>query len=182
MTLIALLRGINVGGRKAVRMADLVTLMHSLHAANVRSYLQSGNLVFDHDLAAPEEPSRRIERAIKRKLGLDVSVIIRTAEEMRSIVASNPLLKWPEIDVEKLHVTFLKDIPSVPDTSYFDKVKDRDEQVRIKGREVYLYCPNGYGRTKLTNLAIEKKLGTASTTRNWRTVKALAEMSKGSKS
>jgi uncharacterized protein (DUF1697 family) len=182
MTSIALLRGINVGGKKAVRMADLVALMHSLHAANVRSYLQSGNVVFDHDRAAPAELSRSMERAIKRKFGLDVSVIVRTAEEMQSIVSDNPLLQTQGIDAERLQVTFLKDIPQNPDVSYFEAVKDARELLRIHGKEIYLFCPDGYGRTKLSNQAFEKKLGATATTRNWKTVKVLGEMSKGSQS
>jgi uncharacterized protein (DUF1697 family) len=178
MTSIALLRGINVGGKNTVRMAGLTALLQSLHFTNVRSYLQSGNIVLDHDRAGPHAVSRAIEQAINRKFHLDVTVIVRTAEELRSLVAGNPLLDTPKIDKEKLHVTFLKDAPQKPDLSYFEAVKDAQEQLRIKGKEVFLYCPNGYGRSKLSNQAFEKKLGVTATTRNWKTVNALAEMIK----
>jgi uncharacterized protein (DUF1697 family) len=176
MTSIALLRGINVGGKKTVRMAELTSLLQSLHFTHVRSYLQSGNLVFDHDRAGPSALSRIIEQAISRKFGLDVMVIIRTAEELRSLISGNPLLDTPKIDKEKLHVTFLKDAPQKPDVSYFEAVKDAGELLRIKGKEVFLYCLNGYGRSKLSNQAFEKKLGATATTRNWKTVNALASL------
>jgi uncharacterized protein (DUF1697 family) len=176
MTSIALLRGINVGGKNTVRMAELVSLLQSLHFANVRSYLQSGNFVFDHGRAGPSALSDGIEQAISQKFGFDVKVIVRTAEELRSLISGNPLLDMPEIDREKLHVTFLKDTPVKPDISYFEAIKEPKERLRIKGKEVFLYCPNGYGRSKLTNQAFEKKQGVAATTRNWKTVNALAEM------
>lgn len=178
MTFIALLRGINVGGKNTVRMADLTSLLQSLHFTNIRSYLQSGNFIFDHDRAGPSAVSRAIEQAISRKFGLDVKVIVRSAEKLRSLISGNPLLNRPKIDEEKLHVTFLKDAPQKPDISYFVRVKDARELVYLKGREVFLYCPNGYGRSKLTNQAFEKKLGVTATTRNWNTACALAEMVK----
>jgi uncharacterized protein (DUF1697 family) len=178
MTSIALLRGINVGGKNTVRMAELVSLLQSLHFANVSSYLQSGNFVFDHNRAGPSALSDGIEQAISQKFGFDVKVIVRTAEELRSLILGNPLLGMPKIDKEKLHVTFLKEAPQKPDISYFEEVKDAEELLRIKGKEVFLYCPNGYGRSKLTNQAFEKKLSTVATTRNWKTVNALAEMVK----
>jgi uncharacterized protein (DUF1697 family) len=178
MTSIALLRGINVGGKNTVRMAELVSLLQSLHFTNVRSYLQSGNFVFDYNRAGPSALSHAIEQAISMKFGLDVKVIVRTAEELRSLISGNPLLDTPKIDKEKLHVTFLMDAPQKSDISYFEAAKDPEEQLRIKGKEVFLYCPNGYGRTKLSNQAFEKKLGATATTRNWKTVNALAEMIK----
>jgi uncharacterized protein (DUF1697 family) len=177
MTSIALLRGINVGGKTAVRIVDLTSLLQSLRFTNIRPYLQSGNFVFDHDRAGPSALSIAIEHAITRKFGLDVKVIIRTAEELRRLISGNPLLDTPKIDKQKLHVTFLKDAPQKPDISYFEAVKDPRELFRIKGKEVYLYCPNGYGRSKLSNQAFEKNLGTAATTRNWNTVNALIKLS-----
>jgi uncharacterized protein (DUF1697 family) len=178
MTSIALLRGINVGGKNTVRMAGFTALLQSLHFTNVRSYLQSGNFIFDHGHASPSAISRLIEQAISRKFGMEVKVITRTAEELQTLISGNPLLDMPKIDKEKLHVTFLKDAPQKPDLSYFEAVKDAQEQLRIKGNEVFLYCPNGYGRSKLSNQAFEKKLGVTATTRNWKTVNALAEMIK----
>jgi uncharacterized protein (DUF1697 family) len=176
MTSIALLRGINVGGKNTVKMADLASLLQSLNFTHVRPYLQSGNVVFEHGRAGPSALSRTIEQAISRKFRLDVKVIVRTAEELRRLISGNHLLDTPKIDKEKLHVTFLKDAPQKPDISYFETVKDAEEQLRIKGKEVFLYCPKGYSKSKLTNQAFEKKLGATATTRNWKTVNALAEL------
>jgi uncharacterized protein (DUF1697 family) len=172
---IALIRGINVGGQKRVGMADLVQLCQSLGFTNVRTYLQSGNVLFGSPDGDPGRLSAMVGEKMSRELGFPVKVILRTSKEFRRIIASNPLAQEGR-EADKLHVTFLSDFsPEVVRESMM-KGNDGPDRYVIAGREVYLYCPDGYGRTKFSNTFFEKKLGVAATTRNWKTVNALAEM------
>jgi uncharacterized protein (DUF1697 family) len=175
---ISLLRGINVGGQKRLGMADLVQLCTSLGFDNVRTYLQSGNVLFESPYGDPGRLSAMVGENISRKFGFPVKVIIRTSEELRRIILNNPLAK-EGLDADKQHVTFLSDIPSEEVRGSMMKGKDSEDRYVIVGREVYLSCPNGYGRTKFSNTFFEKKLGVSATTRNWKTVNTLAEMAEG---
>jgi uncharacterized protein (DUF1697 family) len=176
-TFISILRGINVGGQKKIRMEDLKSLYEELRFREVTTYIQSGNVIFKTsiNLSIPEI-SEKIEKAIGRKYNFHVPVIIRTIEEMNHILSSNPFLKGKGIDMEKLHVTFLGKEPDpiqVEQTLKFDFPIDR---FQIIGKEVYLYCPGGYGNTKLSNTFFENKLKVQATTRNWKTVGRLTEL------
>ncbi len=182
---IAILRGINVGSGRKVPMADLKKLCESLGLKNVQTYIQSGNLVFE--LAQPEpiaELEVRLQKAYSETFGFEIPVLIRTAEEWAESIARNPFLKEENTDIDRLHLTCLKELPS---PELLEKIRtfqylparqahgepDRDE---IIGREVFVYCANGYGKTKFTNSFFESKLKTLATTRNWRTVMKLNEM------
>lgn len=175
---IALLRGINVGGQKRVGMADLVELCRSLGFGNVRTYLQSGNVLFE----SPDEKtawlSATVSEKISEKFGFPVKVIMRSSGELRRIITDNPLAK-EGMNVDKLHVTFLSDVPSGDIRERMMKGEDGPDRYMIVGREAYLSCPDGYGRTKFSTTFFEKKLGVAATTRNWKTVNTLAEMAGG---
>jgi len=176
-TFISILRGINVSGQKKILMADLKALYQSLNFEDVSTYIQSGNVVFK----APEnsngkELARKIEAAISGKYNFHVPIIIRTAAEMENILAVNPFLKDASIDPEKLHVTFLEEIP---DQKNLESIKDfhsPPDQFVVISREVFLHCPDKYGETKLSNKFFENKLKVAATTRNWKTVNKLSEM------
>ena len=172
---IALLRGINVGGQKRIAMTDLTQLFTSLGLNNVRTYLQSGNVLFESQDGDPGRLSAMISENISAKFGFSVNVILRTSDELRRIILANPFAK-EGLDADKYHVTFLSDIPSEEFPKSTMKGKDVPDRYVIIGREVYLFCPDGYGRTKFSNTFFEKKLGVFSTTRNWKTVNALAEM------
>ena len=111
-----------------------------------------------------------------RDFGFSVPVLLRTSKEMELAVERNPFLQDPAIDHSKLHVTFLMDAPPVLALERLQPLAVKPEQLRIIGREIYLYCPNGYGNTKLSNTAVEKKLAVAATTRNWTTTKTLVAM------
>lgn len=173
---ISMLRGINISGQKKVRMAELQRLYATLGLANVQTYVQSGNVIFD----SPEPDTTRlkelIEAQIEAAFGYQVSVFIRDAEDFRRIIDGNPFLNQRNEDPDKLHVTFLYRSPS---PAAWDALKipesETDEFARGE-EEIYLFCPNGYGRTKLSNSFFERKLGVPATTRNWRTVNALYEM------
>ena len=170
---IALLRGINVSGHKIMRMEALRACFEGLGFQKVRTYVQSGNVVFEAGKELAGELSNKIGKCILSEFGFPVSIVVRTAEEMENVVRDNPFLKEPGIDHSKLHVTFLS--AAAPNSAAKDlkPLALNSEQYRIKGREIYLYCPEGYGRTKLSNNAIEKKLGLEATTRNWKSVNAL---------
>jgi uncharacterized protein (DUF1697 family) len=155
-----------------------VQLCTSLGFDNVRTYLQSGNVLFESLDQDPGRLSSKISENISAKFGFSVNVILRTSDELRRIILANPFEK-EGLDADKYHVTFLSDIPSEEFPG--SKVKGEagpDRYVTI-GREIYLFCPDGYGRTKFSNTFFEKKLGVFATTRNWKTVNALAEMAEG---
>jgi uncharacterized protein (DUF1697 family) len=169
-TWIAMLRGINLGSRKRVSMADLKALVEGLDADNVRTYLQSGNVVFETSRRSQSTLANAITRAIASDLGLDVVVALRSADEMARVVQDNPFGRRPG---EQLHVTFLTRTPRADDVTALVGGEYDPDDVAVKGHEVYLHCPAGYGRTRLSNDFLEKRLGVAATTRNWRTVTAL---------
>ena len=165
---LSLLRGINVAGQKKVPMVELKKLYEDLGLKSVRTYIQSGNVIFEGD--AKEE---KIEKAIFKHFGFEVKVINRSKEDLERVVKNNP---FKGCDEGRIYVTFLAE--SVED-SVIEKIQPfvaGAEKVVVAGREVYLYCPDGYGRTKLSNNLIEKKCGVAGTTRNWRTVGMLLEI------
>ena len=177
MKYIALLRGINIGRNKRIKMADLVETLELLGFKNIKTYLQSGNVIFEHDSSDIVEITENIERKISETFSFSVDVIIRTKDELESAVKDNPFISEPDIELDKLHVTFLSDIPDQKAVLNLDINKAENEKFEIIGREVYLYCPNGYARTKLKNDVFEKKLNTTATTRNWKTTNKLLELS-----
>jgi uncharacterized protein (DUF1697 family) len=170
-THIALLRGINVGGRTMVAMADLRELLTELGFVDVRTVLQSGNVVFR---STGRRTAAQLERALEaeseQRLGLRTDFLVRTAEEWRSVVARNPFREEAERDPGHLLVMFLKDTPSATAVKALDAAIAGPEIVRADGRHLYIVYPNGIGRSRLTHTLIEKKLGTRGTGRNWNTV------------
>ena len=158
--MIALLRGINVGGKSMMAMADLRDLLTKLKFENVRTILQSGNLVFD----TKKKPAD-VEALLEKELHVDV--IVRTPKEIDAIIEANPFPSEARNDPGRLVVLFLK---GTGDGKALQKViKDR-EIARGNGRQIYVYYPDGQGRSRLTNALIEKTLGTRATARNWNTV------------
>lgn len=179
MIYIALLRGINVSGQKAIKMNDLMMICDSLTFKQPSTYLQSGNIIFVYEITDPKTIANKIATAILERYNFEVSVLVRTIDEFKSIVANNPYISKLEIDIDKLHITFLSDYPKDNEVSKIEINKEDNELFMIKEREVYLYCPNGYGRTKLTNQTFERKLKVITTTRNWKTTCALLEIAMG---
>jgi uncharacterized protein (DUF1697 family) len=176
-TFVALMRGINVSGQKIIKMERLRETFEEMGFSRVRTYLQSGNVVFDSSKRSTQSFSKKIEEKIRDDFGFSVPLVLRTSGEMKQIAAENPFLKEAGIDQSKLHVTFLSEIPAKTALGKIGSLDASHDQFQAKGREIYLYCPNGYGRTKLSNNAIEKLLRVHTTTRNWKSVNALAEMS-----
>lgn len=157
-------------------MTELKSLYVSLGLENVTTYIQSGNVVFYSNENNESKLTNLISDKIRKIFGYDVSVIIRSKNEWQKLMANNPFLNRNNSDIKKMHVTILSQVPEKIDTEIFDQVKYNSEEYAIRGKEIYLYFPDGYGRTKLSNNFIENKLKIAATTRNWNTVMALNEM------
>ena len=175
---IALLRGINVSGHKIIKMESLRASLTALGLAEVRTYVQSGNVIFNAPDQGLEGLARKLEQNIRETFGFDVPVFLITAKRLEEVIRQNPLARMPGIDPSKLHVTFLSGNPPKAAGELLGPLAVGAERLEVVGREVYLYCPNGYGDTKLSNTAIEKKLSVGATTRNWKTVNTLLEMAR----
>jgi len=174
-TNVAMLRGVNVGARNKLNMNDLTALFVALGHRSVVTYIQSGNVVFDSRSTRAESLVRGIEDRLLHDCDLQVAVLLRTKDELGTVVRSNPFLR-AGADPARLHVTFLADIPDgglVRTVEAFDGTPD---ELCVRGREVFLHCPTGYGNTKLNNGFLERKLQATATTRNWKTVTKLVEL------
>jgi len=170
-----MLRGINLGAHKKVPMPALKALYESLNFKNVSTYIQSGNVVFEHDESL-EGLALKLEQKIAEHFGFEVPVILRTLAEMQAVSKENPFLKDATVEAAQLHVTFLAE---GPEQVLLDKIQSfsaAPDEFRMVGKTIYLHCPNGYGRTKLTNNFFEQKLKLTATTRNWKTVNELTNM------
>jgi uncharacterized protein (DUF1697 family) len=168
---IALLRGINVGGNM-LKMDRLREIFAGLGLADVKTYLQSGNVLFTAN-EKPQVLADMIEKQIGRETRLPVSAIIRTPAQLKRVIAANPFLEGAGANGGMLHVTFLAGVASKAGLAALAKVEAGADRWHAAGSEIYLRCPDGYGRSKLNNTAIEKRLGVRATTRNWNTVTAL---------
>ena len=173
-TLIALVRGVNVGGRGRLPMAELRAALTDAGFDDVRTHLQSGNVVLD-STAARDATARRIERLIAERFGLDVTVIVRTPRELAKIAGSNPFLDEQQ-EHAKLHVVFLAEKPSARAAAGLDPERSPPDVFVLRGRELYVHYPNGSGRSKLSLAYVERTLGVRGTARNWKTVLALNDL------
>jgi uncharacterized protein (DUF1697 family) len=172
-----MLRGINVG-HKQIKMGDLQELFLALGHSEVTTYIQSGNVIFDSPVDRPSDVADGIERRITQDLGLPVKVLLRSGDQLAKILEENPFLRGGA-DPTKLHVTFLAAAPD-PAVRHSLEVKNAEpDEFRLLNQEVYLHCPQGYGRTKLNNTFWERRLGVVATTRNWNTVSKLLQLANG---
>jgi uncharacterized protein (DUF1697 family) len=171
---IALLRGINVGGNKPVKMETLREVCGKLKFCDVKTYVQSGNVVFRASEGDPVKLGRRLEDAIEKTFGHRPPVILRTAEEMRAVMARNPFAGRAGIEPAKLLVTFLHEAPGAEVRGKLLALAAPPEEMHLDGRELYLYCPNGYSKTVLPVAKVDRLL--QGTGRNWNTVTKLVEM------
>jgi uncharacterized protein (DUF1697 family) len=173
-TYIALFRGINVGGNNMLPMKELTAVLEKLGADSVKTYIQSGNAVFQHQTASASQLSSRIGTAIKENHGFEPQVFLLDLGEMEQVIASNP---FPEAESEPktLHLYFLASEPRNPDLKALDSLKQDNEQFKLTDKVFYLYAPDGIGRSKLA-ARVEKALGVAVTARNWRTVCKILEL------
>jgi uncharacterized protein (DUF1697 family) len=172
---VALLRGVNVGGRNRLPMADLSALFEEAGGREVRTHLQSGNVVFRAGAARAPRLAEAVAREIEERLGFRPPMVMRTAGELAAAARGNPFLR-PGADLATLHVAFLADRPSAARVTGLDPERSPPDELAVRGREVYLRLPNGVARTRITNAWLDTALGTTSTLRNWRTVLALVGM------
>ena len=171
-----MLRGINVSGQKIIKMDELRKIYQGAGFKNVRSYVQSGNVLFEASNDSTDQLSVQISQKILKKFGFQVKVIVKTINEMAGVVKNNPFLKEKGIDSTRLYVTFLSQVPGKVALKELDKLLSKQERFYSLGKEIYIHCPDGYGKTKFSNNNVEKTLATFATTRNWRTVMNLHEM------
>ena len=176
-THIALLRGINVGGHRSVGMTDLRNFLTKLGFDDVRSLLQSGNVVLGSRARTGAELERFLEAESVKQFGIEIDFFVRAPEEWKSMIRQNPFRKEAELDPARLVVMLLKSPPRPEDVAALQASISGKEIVRAKGRHLYAFYPDGQGRSRLTNAVIERKLGRC-TGRNWNTVLKLALLSK----
>lgn len=172
---VALLRGVNVGGKNKLPMKDLAAIFRAAECDDVRTYIQSGNVLFSASKALARRVPSAVAEAIEADFGFAVPVVLRTADELRSVAADNPFLQ-DGADPAALHVAFLAKKPTAAKAASLDPERSPPDEFAVRGKDIYLHCPNGVARTKLTNAYFDAKLGTTSTVRNWRTVLKLIEL------
>jgi uncharacterized protein (DUF1697 family) len=173
MQYLALLRGINVGGKASLPMKELSAIFAGCGACGVRTYIQSGNVIFEAD--APEPVVAQVTAEIARVYGYPGRIVLRSAAELKAAYKANPFAK-AGAPAETLHVYFLADVPDPVGVKALDPDRSPGDSFAVRGREIYLHLPNGMARTKLTNAYFDSKLKTVSTARNWNTVGKLLEM------
>jgi uncharacterized protein (DUF1697 family) len=171
---ISMLRAVNVGGTSVIKMEPLRAAYEALGFKDVRSLLQSGNVLFRSGVKDSRQLARRIKQELERKFGLEIEVVIRTLPELASIVERGPVLS-PRADLAKLLVMFLAGVPDAQGQARLVKGHKGPEMLEIRGPEVYLYYPDGVGRSKLTTAVLERHLGAMGTARNWNTLTKLVE-------
>ena len=177
-THVALLRGINVGGKNRLLMSDLSAMFAESGCEDVRTYIQSGNVVFRADPELARLVPDVIGAAIAERFGYRVPVLTRTAGQLAAIARENPFLRGGA-DAGKLHVGFLAEQPEAAAADALDPQRSPPDEYAVVGREVYFHCPLGLARTKFTTPYFESKLSTIMTVRNWRAVMRLREMTAG---
>ncbi len=174
--IISMLRGLNVGGHNKIKMDALRALYASLKLRDAQTYVQSGNVIFRTDERDVSRLTKRIEDGIERKFGFRPDVILRTAAEMKDVIAKNPFAKRRGIEPSKLLVSFLASDPGEEAREKVRQMKCDPEEMRIEGREIYIYFPNGAGQSKLPWAGLGKMLKTPGTGRNWNSVTKMMEM------
>ena len=174
-THVALLRAINVGGRNSLPMKTLTAMFDELGCRNVRTYIQSGNVVFEATDALARRVPKAIQAAVLKRAGLAVPVVTRIAAELAKLARAHAFLEKAK-DPKVLHFCFLDDAPSAERIALLDPKRSPPDEFKVIGRDIHLYLPNGVGKSKITNQYLDGKLGTVSTLRNFATVQKLLEM------
>jgi uncharacterized protein (DUF1697 family) len=174
--LISMLRAVNVGGHAKIKMEALRALYSSLKFENPQTYVQSGNVIFKTSERDLDAVAKRIQKAIEKKFGCCPEVILRTTKELRAVVAKNPFARRSGIEPGKLLVTFLAIDPGDAARETLRNQKFQPEELHVSGRELYIYFPNGAGKSKLPWGRIDKILQTRGTARNWNSVTKMLEL------
>jgi len=178
-TYIGLLRAINLAGINKVSMAELRELLSGLGFGDVKTLLQSGNVIFRSRPRADAPLERALEQAIAKELGVDTDFFVRSAPEWDALIDANPFAKEAQRDPQRLIALVLRDAPDQARVKDLQKAIVGREVVQTEGRQAYIVYPDGMGRSRLTMTLIEKKLGTRGTARNWNTVLKLRALAAG---
>jgi uncharacterized protein (DUF1697 family) len=170
-TYISFLRGINMTGHNSIKMTDLSDLYKNLGFNDAVTYIQSGNVIFSNvtDLSLTDI-SYKIEKAILKKFNYNIPVMIRTVEEMKKLISVNPFLTEENFDPSKMAVIFLHEEPLNAQIQKVINIDYPPDKFKVIGSEIFIYCPNGFGKTKLYTNFFEKKMGVIGTGRNWKTL------------
>lgn len=174
--LISMLRGVNVGGHNKVEMGALRALYESLKFEDPRTYVQSGNVIFRSKENISPALAKKIQNAIEREFSCRPEVILRTADELRKAIAASPFPAGRGLEPGKILVTFLNAEPGPEGHATLSKLKNHPEEIHLKGRELYIYFPNGAGRSKLPWSSVAEALKTQGTARNWNSVTKMLEI------
>jgi len=168
--LISMLRGVNLGNHNKINMGALCALYESLKFEAPRTYVQSGNVIFRSKEKNSAALAKKIQNAIERAFGCRPEVILRTPDELRKAIAATPFATRPDLEPSKILVTFLAGEPGPEAYATLLSLKSHPEELHLKGRELYIYFPDGVGRSKLPWSSVEKLLKTTGTARNWNSV------------
>jgi uncharacterized protein (DUF1697 family) len=172
-TYIAMLRGINVSGQKLIKMEALRAMCEALGFKHTQTYIQSGNIIFQTKQTAATALEKKIATAIKKDFGHEVPVMVKELEELQDIWQHNTFVTKRKEDITKIHVTFLDAAPDAAGLTQLKTVHAAPDEWLAYKKAIYLFCPGGYGNTKLNNNLLEQKLKRMATTRNWKTLAAL---------
>lgn len=178
MTFVALLRGINVSGRNVVPMATLRSICADGGCRDVRTYIQSGNVVFTSNLA-PTTIESRLEQALQRQVGFSVPVIVRPASSWNRYIRGNPFSAEAEAEGNRVLLSLSKRPPKATAATALQALGTLGERVVTQGDAIWIHYPGGIGRSKITPALLDRHVGSPVTARNWRTVLKLGEMMRG---
>lgn len=178
---ISMLRGINVGAHKRIKMEKLRSSCEALGFEKVRTFIQSGNVIFEAEKVSPTAISETIEKQILSDFGFSVDVISRTRDELAKIIRNNPLLKEKGLDPSKLHIAFLSEAPELAALKKLELLTLPPDRLRYLGKQIYLYFPNGVSGSSLWKHPLDRVLSVTSTMRNWNTVNQLCDIAAGLK-
>lgn len=174
--LISMLRGVNLGPHNRIKMDALRAVYASLKFEDPRTYVQSGNVIFKTKEKNGARLAKKIETAIQKAFGCNPDVILRTTDEMRKAVAGSPFADRPSLEPGKILVTFLAAEPPSEAQAALGSLKAHPEELHLKGRELYIYFPNGAGKTKLPWSSVKRLLKVTGTARNWNSVTNMLKM------
>jgi uncharacterized protein (DUF1697 family) len=174
--LISMLRGVNLGAHNRIKMDALRGLYESLKLEDPRTYVQSGNVIFRSKEKNQAQLGKKIQDAIEKKFGFRPEVILRTTDELRKAIAASPFAKRTELEPGKILVTFLAGEPGPDAHANLAKLKEHPEELHLKGREMYIYFPDGAGKSKLPWSQVERLLKVTGTARNWNSVTNMLAM------
>jgi uncharacterized protein (DUF1697 family) len=171
---ISMLRGVNMAGHNKIKMTDLSALYKTLGFKDAETFIQSGNVVFSNpENTTVPEIATRIEKAILKKFNYIIPVIIRTTEELREVISINPFREEENFNSERLAVIFLYEKPSEEQIEKVKNINYPPDKFKIIGKEVFIYCPNGFGKSKIYTGFFENKMKVSGTGRNWNTINSL---------